>query len=279
MLRDNNECSELIKLRNKKYCIANMEGLGMKWYKFNIYFRLFFSITVLLFDIATFPISYRDLLYVSWNVVAYFCFAIIFDMVLIAGTILARHWLARFNKKGVLLYFITQYLSEVIIFIAILLLLGFNEETFAQTFGKLISYGIIFLFDYRYWKKRVHLFSDFNQNVHMHSSENNTQIKSPNYNSFTVCIYDTITNNTRNEERTIDTNKFPTEKYAVDGKYYAIETIKNGKKVRIYCSKLSWQSQVDNQKSDNNKIKFCRKCGFKLIDDSEFCSQCGAKIF
>ena len=37
-------------------------------------------------------------------------------------------------------------------------------------------------------------------------------------------------------------------------------------------------SIIENQDSSNDKIKFCRKCGFELIDDSEFCSQCGTEI-
>ena len=52
----------------------------------------------------------------------------------------------------------------------------------------------------------------------------------------------------------------------------------NDKKVRVYCSKSSWQSQVDNQNVNTSKIKFCRKCGIELIDDSKFCGQCGTKI-
>ncbi len=36
-------------------------------------------------------------------------------------------------------------------------------------------------------------------------------------------------------------------------------------------------STTDNQDIKKSKIRFCRKCGFKLIDDSEFCSQCGTK--
>ncbi len=36
---------------------------------------------------------------------------------------------------------------------------------------------------------------------------------------------------------------------------------------------------IDKEDNEiNDKITFCRKCGFKLIDDSEFCSQCGTKI-
>ena len=28
----------------------------------------------------------------------------------------------------------------------------------------------------------------------------------------------------------------------------------------------------------NHQIKFCRKCGFELIEGSEFCSRCGTEI-
>ena len=32
------------------------------------------------------------------------------------------------------------------------------------------------------------------------------------------------------------------------------------------------------KQSNSQQIKFCRKCGFKLIDGSKFCSKCGNKI-
>ncbi len=112
-----------------------------------------------------------------------------------------------------------------------------------------------------------------NQNV-----ENRTQAETSHFNNFTVCIYDTVNQKIRKEERTIDTKKFPLERYAVNGIYYAIEKMNNGKKVRVYCSKSSWQNHLDSQIANKSKIKFCRKCGFELISESEYCHKCGTKI-
>lgn len=279
MSKENNKYSEVTMLRNQKYSIAAMQGLGMKWYAFNIYFRLFFAIISLLSDIAGIPTNYGDLWGISWNIDVYICFAVIFDVILIVGTILTRHWLAYFDKKGVQFYFITQHLSKVVLFIAIFLLLGFDEDSFSQTLGELIVYGIFFVLEYEYWKKRIHLFGNSNQSTYVYSDESGgTQMETTNFNNFTVCIYDAVAKNTRNEETAIDTNKFPTEKYAVDGIYYAIEKMYNDKKVRVYYSKSSWQSQVDNYNISESEIKFCRKCGFELIANSKFCSKCGTKI-
>ena len=61
-----------------------------------------------------------------------------------------------------------------------------------------------------------------------------------------ICIFDSETKNLRKETREIDTIKFPPLKYAVNDTYYAIETTRDGKKVRIYYEKNNWDKQIEN---------------------------------
>ncbi len=150
-----NKYSQLVMLRAQKYNIAAMEGLGMKWYKFNIYFRLFFTVFRLLVDIA----NATDLWKNNWITDVYLYFTVTFDVIFIIGIILTRHWLAYFNKKGIQFYFIIQYLSQIILVVAIYLIWGLNEEILSQTLAQFIGYGILLAFEYKYWKKRIHLFN------------------------------------------------------------------------------------------------------------------------
>lgn len=53
------------------------------------------------------------------------------------------------------------------------------------------------------------------------------------------------------------------------------EEHKNNKQKRIIATTETIGEEVDEI---NDKIVFCRKCGFKLIDDSEFCSNCGTNV-
>ena len=34
----------------------------------------------------------------------------------------------------------------------------------------------------------------------------------------------------------------------------------------------------DKQIANSNQIRFCRKCGYELVNNSDFCSQCGTKV-
>lgn len=178
----NDKLLKLTILRDQKYNIASSEGMGMKWYSFNIHFRLILSIIILVSDIVNITKNYGDLCGISWNIDVYLSFAWIFDVVLVIGTILTIQWLVRFDKKGVRFYFITQYLSQVVLVVVIFLLLGINSDTLSETVGKLIAYAIFFAFEYKYWKKRMHLFDDANQRTSMHGSNINIQTEPNDFN-------------------------------------------------------------------------------------------------
>ncbi len=63
---------------------------------------------------------------------------------------------------------------------------------------------------------------------------------------YEVCIFDAENKNLRKETREIDAVKFPVSKYAFNDTYYAIEKIRDGKKVRIYYEKNDWDKQIEN---------------------------------
>lgn len=72
--------------------------------------------------------------------------------------------------------------------------------------------------------------------------ENKVEEISKNY---VVCIFDTDTHNLRKEKRNIDVAKFPPSEFADNDTYYAIETYRDGKKVRIYHTKDNWNKQIE----------------------------------
>ncbi len=113
--------------------------------------------------------------------------------------------------------------------------------------------------------------------------------------NYDICIFDATTHTLRKEKKNIDVAKFPPSKFAYNDTYYAIETFRDEKKVRIYYTKEIWEKQrkentsqevtiVDeNEKQQEISYKdqgtvFCRKCGSEILIDSMFCSKCGAKV-
>ncbi len=66
---------------------------------------------------------------------------------------------------------------------------------------------------------------------------------------FEVVIFDTSVGKMRTEIRKVDVKKFPPEKFSDNNTYYAVETIKEGKKVRIYCTKDNWKKKVEINKA------------------------------
>lgn len=63
--------------------------------------------------------------------------------------------------------------------------------------------------------------------------------------NYDVCIFDIASHTLRKEMKEIDIIKFPPSKFADNNTYYAIETIRDGKKARIYYTKDNWNKQVE----------------------------------
>ena len=140
----------------------------------------------------------------------------------------------------------------------------------------LIVYGILFPLEYKYWKKRIYLFDDSKQFI---TDSDNYDEAHLNYKSdsalqtFEVVTFDEKEEKLRKETREIDTIKFSPEKFADNGTYYAIVTVKEGKRLRTYCTKDELKKQIESTKA---KKKFCQKCGTELLQDGSFCHKCGS---
>mgnify|MGYP003291026087 CR=1 FL=1 len=96
---------------------------------------------------------------------------------------------------------------------------------------------------------------------------------------FTVCVYDEADKSVKTIKKAVDVNKFPPSKYATDGMYYAIDKIRDDKKVRIYCEKDNWKNQIgDLSDSGGKNSLFCKKCGSEILNEGDFCSRCGTSV-
>ena len=79
---------------------------------------------------------------------------------------------------------------------------------------------------------------------HHLKQENSVQKNEPG--EFKVVIFDEVSGKTYSELRKIDVEKVPPEKFMDNNTYYAVEKIKDGKKVIAYCKKSHWDKQVKN---------------------------------
>ena len=79
---------------------------------------------------------------------------------------------------------------------------------------------------------------------HHLKQENSVQKNEPG--EFKVVIFDEVSGKTYSELRKIDVEKVPPEKFMDNNTYYAVEKIKDGKKVIAYCKKRHWYKQVKN---------------------------------
>ncbi len=69
------------------------------------------------------------------------------------------------------------------------------------------------------------------------------RLEGVNHKKFRVVAYNEISKQELKELKEINIDKFPESKYADGDTYYAIDTLRNGKKVRIYCTKEQWEEK------------------------------------
>ncbi len=67
---------------------------------------------------------------------------------------------------------------------------------------------------------------------------------------YAVRIFDATTHTLRKEMKDVDVTKFPPSKFADNDTYYAIETYRDEKKVRIYYTKENWDKQIETEISE-----------------------------
>lgn len=156
-------------VRDLKYNQASVEGLGLAWYKFNIYFRMFYGVILLWADIMETSRSNPDV----------FVFTFLWDGICIVLMLMSRQWLSNFRYKGVVLYFVVQYGSAItsVLLLLVGVYLGTIDPQYFMGYmvGSLIIYGIFFALEYKYWKKRAHLFNRANLiEQHYNETEDNT---------------------------------------------------------------------------------------------------------
>lgn len=69
--------------------------------------------------------------------------------------------------------------------------------------------------------------------------------KKGNLKEYEICIFDIDSKVLKKETKEIDIIKIPPSKYAINNTYYAVEKVKDGKKVRVYYTKDNWDKEVE----------------------------------
>ncbi len=275
----------LKELREKKYVQAATENLGMEWYKFVIYYTIFFSTLSLIIETVQIFTEYPwDFFYTEDVIILASCS--LYNIGLIAWLFITRHWLVRFKTKGIVNYFIVSYGSGIVGVLFNILEYMYVEDNIIIIKALVITIvlAIKFVLEMKYWKKRMPLFERAenktmreNNNCYNESSygviycwkcgeknvesavyckkcgtkvdqkQEQTDLRNEKrIEPFPIYIFEKDTGKIRKEKRNVDTLKIPPQQFADNGTYYAVEETREGKKVRIYYTKLNWYKQIES---------------------------------
>ena len=79
-----------------------------------------------------------------------------------------------------------------------------------------------------------------------------------------------------------DSSFVPHGMLLIENKSQDLSSLKEVVETDPVCNEsfVSADSNIENRdiEDDPSKILFCRYCGFKLLDDSDYCSRCGKKV-
>lgn len=152
--------SSLELLKTAKYNRARSEKLGMKWFKFTVYFRLLAGSLIVYFNSLA-RYKYESILYGHLSTydeyfTVYTAVFVIFYLISISVFLNMRS----FRKRGVISYFISQYACCLI-----LCLIDLSYGLYSQTYVSALAAVICFIPEFIYFKKRMHLFDGENVNI------------------------------------------------------------------------------------------------------------------
>ncbi len=155
-----NTPSSLELLKTAKYNRARSEKLGMKWFKFTVYFRLLAGSLISYFNSLA-RYKYESILYGHLSTYDEY-FTVYTAIFVIAYLISISVFLnmRSFRKRGVISYFISQYTCCLI-----LCLIDLSYGLYSQAYVSALTAVICFIPEFIYFKKRMHLFDGENVNI------------------------------------------------------------------------------------------------------------------
>lgn len=158
-------------LRAARYSQAQSEKLGMKWFKFTVYFRLLVGSLIGFFNFLS-QYTYESKLNGYFHTFTEYCtvYSVFFVIFYLFG-IAAFLNIHNFKKKGLRQYFIVQYGFRLVV-----CAIDLSYGLYPQTIANLFTAVIFFIPEFIYFKKRRHLFDNENKSINL-STPNKHNLK------------------------------------------------------------------------------------------------------
>lgn len=237
-------------------------NLPMNWWNFCKYFRFPISIVMWIISLITICNNVIDGDFYYMDIVAILVPAIYIIFQFVVYTNFAKE-----TKIGYKLL-ISSLFVELLISSA---LYGYSNSTdfnFTQSFIIYAAmWGLIFVYpNYVYFSKRKYVFSEDKIVLEKQYKNNMTNILLDNTQSSNNI------NKIENTQQSVSSSwqEYLDKNYAPTGKGTKLSEIRIDENTDTFG---------DNVKKINTKDKFCRHCGYSLLETDKFCANCGKKLY